>query len=68
MCSKSANYCFASRAKTDGLILLCDVRLNEVHHKCSVRCCGVVPGGGGGGGGICCGRVEHRAHVVGDLE
>ena len=26
MCSKSANYCFASRSKNDGLLILCDVR------------------------------------------
>ena len=25
MSSKSANYCFASKAKNEGLILLCDV-------------------------------------------
>ena len=27
MCSKSANYCFASRARQDGLLILCDVAL-----------------------------------------
>ena len=29
MSSKSANYCFASKAKNEGFILLCDVSLLE---------------------------------------
>ena len=30
MCSKSANYCFASRANNEGLLILCDVSLCSV--------------------------------------
>ncbi|XP_064404222.1 poly [ADP-ribose] polymerase 2-like isoform X3 [Halichondria panicea] len=31
MSSKSANYCFASKAKNEGFILLCDVSLGNTH-------------------------------------
>lgn len=31
MCSKSANYCFASKTKKIGLLLLCDVALGETN-------------------------------------
>ncbi|CAI8050123.1 Poly [ADP-ribose] polymerase 2 [Geodia barretti] len=31
MCSKSANYCFASRARQDGLLILCDVALGQTN-------------------------------------
>ena len=30
MSSKSANYCFASRAKKTGLLLLCDVSISNI--------------------------------------
>ena len=30
MSSKSANYCFASRAKNEGLLILCDVSLRSI--------------------------------------
>ncbi|XP_059164443.1 poly [ADP-ribose] polymerase 2-like isoform X2 [Physella acuta] len=33
MSSKSANYCFASKQKNTGLLLLCDVSLGEVNEK-----------------------------------
>jgi len=31
MCSKSANYCFASRAKNDGLLILCEAALGKTN-------------------------------------
>ena len=37
MCSKSANYCFATRAKNEGLVLLSEVCILCVH--VNVLCC-----------------------------
>lgn len=33
MSSKSANYCFASRSSSTGLLLLCEVALGETNRK-----------------------------------
>ena len=36
MCSKSANYCFATRAKNEGLVLLSEV---AVRQRTALFCC-----------------------------